>query len=244
MATTAPAPDCCGEGTGSWHTLANQRTLILLDEEAEVDISARLEKTCSSIIVKKAAVAQEKEETSPTAQVDYSLDGRVYIDFEADYTDYEEENIDMARDRRICLLSSRLEVHNARGSMENEIPEIGADVQEMTEIVLVNPRELAQLCRLHILDLHSKTPRAPYLRRDVTWDLPKAEMHEMDDSLDLLRFTLIAHWPKLLGWKRVCRSPLTADDLHPERAQCIIEGCQTLLAWDNPHRAQQIEWTY
>eukprot|EP00971_Amphidinium_carterae_P231040 4584623-Amphidinium_carterae.1 len=113
----------------------------------------------------------------------------------------------------------------------------------MSEVTLTNPHELAKLCRLHLIDLDSKAPRQPYARREVTGHLEAEERYFADDSIDLLRFSLIAHKPRLLAWKRVCRSPLTENDRYPIRTDCIIQGHQTLLAWNNPHSAQSVRGT-
>eukprot|EP00971_Amphidinium_carterae_P352218 6492492-Amphidinium_carterae.1 len=237
MGVVAHVPDCSCDVSATLHAWNRQQDLVFLDEEEDEDTAARLRLLLFDTgdhkeLVEQAAlrVVQTNEEQE-----------QHYTDFEADYDDYEEEIADAARDRRICLLSQRLHSLDLGQPVNNDVPEYGTDERDMSEVVLVNPNELAQLCRLHLLDLERRPPRSMYMRRDVTWHLPSKERWHEDNNIDQLRFNLIAYKPHLLTWQRVCRSPLTQDDLHPQQAQCIVQGHQTLLAWGNPHRVQVIE---
>eukprot|EP00971_Amphidinium_carterae_P245436 4873667-Amphidinium_carterae.2 len=154
------------------------------------------------------------------------------------YTDYESEQCEAARDRRICLLSCKLNIvaHGLLVATDVAMPGEGVD-GSWCEIL--NPMELDELIALKMNFVVPPTPPAR-TERDVLEGLPLDEYYETANSLDFLRFLLIAYRPQLLSWPRNFRTPLTVDDLLPIH----IPGEDTediWHAWDNPQRAQDLQ---
>eukprot|EP00971_Amphidinium_carterae_P086109 1703604-Amphidinium_carterae.1 len=250
MAVAAYAPDASQDVSTTSHAYSDQRQLPFLDEEDEDETDARILKHTAAFLAKwrnNEDIGRDATYSPAPLHSDDKVDDHVgymeYEDYEADYTDYEDEKMEAARDRRIAILKDRLVAVAAGQHEEDEDAEFGVGVDDLHDVTLTNPNELARLCRLHCIDL-SRIPVDYYPRRDVTWDLATEERYVAEDDLELCRFMLIAYYPRMLQWKRVCRSPLTEDDLIPDRAQCVIEGYQTWLAWNNPQQAQRIERRY
>eukprot|EP00971_Amphidinium_carterae_P084110 1664833-Amphidinium_carterae.1 len=216
MAVSAHAPDRCYPDVLTVHALQNPLALPALQEEDDDFVSARL-----------AQFGLDGQRVDMATQVDFS-------DLESNDIEFEQEDCEAARDRRICLLHSRLDHYSAGFDPMNDEPEIGSDAEGDGQTTLLNPSELAQLVRLRVIDV-SQTTALRYPRLDVTWHLSLEQRWEADNDLDLLRFCLIANKSSLLQWRRVDRSPLTVDDLVPCPARCELER-QAFLAWNNPTR--------
>eukprot|EP00971_Amphidinium_carterae_P011679 229786-Amphidinium_carterae.1 len=114
------------------------------------------------------------------------------------YDDMEADQIDAARDRRISLLATQMQLASGGFSIEEEHAVHCEGVMFDCDAVLVNPVELARLVELSRGDRQLQAPHpAP---RDVSSHLSRQARFEMDNDLDFLRFCLVAYRPRLLEW--------------------------------------------
>eukprot|EP00971_Amphidinium_carterae_P350834 6491765-Amphidinium_carterae.2 len=160
-------------------------------------------------------------------------------DNETGYDDFEDETTYAARDRRVSLLRTHLELagHGVPFQPEVELPCLGVDGSHGA---LLNPAELQRLLWLSRSD--TVDPDPDFMPRDVGAELSLEEQFEIENLFSFVRFLIIAFKPRLQCWWRVDRTPLTVDDLLPEYTPGLED--HAWHAWENPHRVTRMERSF
>eukprot|EP00971_Amphidinium_carterae_P214261 4252062-Amphidinium_carterae.2 len=158
------------------------------------------------------------------------------------YDDMESDYVDAARDRRISLLATQMQMVSLGYSMEEECAEQCEGIAFDRDAVLANPKELARLLDLYYGDPRPVAPR--FAPRDTSSHMSRHEQYKRDEDLDFLRFCLIAYKPGLLGWHQNARSPLTEDDWYHTPSPELDATSPTWHVWNNPQQLLRMERGY
>eukprot|EP00971_Amphidinium_carterae_P352082 6492416-Amphidinium_carterae.2 len=231
LASTPVSHDLC-EDSPSYHSWGNPFFVAALDDDLH---HGRLVPSDDGPSAREVWPGRFADVALYLPQQDDTLD-----EYVLGYTDNESEQRDAARDRRICLLSGQLATV-AHGLPVVPDSALAGEGLDGSNCELLNPMELDQLVGL---EMTFAAPTPPVrTERDVLEGLPSDDYWEAANSLDFLRFLLIAYRPQLLNWPRNVRTPLTLDDLVPTHVPG--EDMEEFVhAWDNPHHALDLEHTF